>query len=261
MSSSYIPTKSNVLPIPKVRLSTIDFHKDIQIYDDNLNTVLRLARLRRYPEVIAMDLTDEQIDKGVYLEMIVYKHGFSKTSLVNNQSEYKIPASWIGGVNLFNGKPTRGGTQRHLLTGLPVAVDRPNHYKVASHNQVINAWEYLNNRFIERGVAWRDTSGTVTTIPLLIPSWRKNKQRPFGQTFMYSSVYSPLYVAFRYIMENEDGLRFHSGPLSRVVKICHERHPFNVDAAASALLGSTCGTINPLLDINNLHCYFETRLP
>lgn len=262
MSSSYIPKDSSGgLPIPKVRLSTIGYSVDIDIFDDVNNTTLTQAKLFRYPEVVAMDLTTEQIEKGVYLEMVIYKNGKSRTSTIGQDSAYKIPVSWIGGVNLFNGKPTRGGSHSHKLTGSLVAVDRPNHYKINAHNEVINAWQYLHNRFVVRDVQWRDTIGNINGTDMIIPAWRKNKFRSFAKTFMYSSEYSPMYIAFRYIMENEDGLRFHSGGLSRVVKICHDVHPFLVDGVESAILDATCGTINPLFNINSLQCSFETRLP
>jgi len=83
-----------------------------------------------------------------------------------------------------------------------------------------------------------------------------------GKAFMYSAKYQPYYFMFRYVMKDKtDDRQWVSGPWSRVVKMAYKEHPFNVDAQASAIIGRQVGTVNPLLNVDEMQCWFETRLP
>ena len=90
--------------------------------------------------------------------------------------------------------------------------------------------------------------------------------------FAYASVYTPMYVAFRYVgwdpnagpINPNTGIPYGeivSGPLSRVVKIIHRHAPFMLDYPASALIGAPCAQINGAHVPEKLRCMFETHLP
>lgn len=214
-------------------------------------------QLFRYPVVSAQDLTEEQIEKGVYVEMAHYIRGKSRANynLRKNEAGYVVPAPFIGGVNPLDGRWTRGGV--HVGSG-----DRPNHYLVTAQNEQIPVFEYLKNRHTLRTVNYIDTTGIIQGVKVLTPKQgiRNNGYTP-GKAFMYSSQYRPYYFKFRYVMFDEVSNQWISGPFSRVVKLAHDQHPFNVDAQASAVQGRQVGNVSPLHQEEVMRCWFETRLP
>jgi len=245
------------LPTPKVKLvtndSTFGAHPVNIQHSDNAGTF----KLYRYPTVVANDLTEQQIEDGVYVEMAHYVRGKSPSAYNTNKNEagYVVPAPWIGGINPFNGDWTRGG--HHNGTG-----DRPNHYQVLSINEEIPVFEYLHNRHIEKSVGYYDISGIPQWVVLKIRRARNHASNYPGKAFMYSAKYQPYYFMFRYVMKDKtDDRQWVSGPWSRVVKMAYKEHPFNVDAQASAIIGRQVGTVNPLLNVDEMQCWFETRLP
>jgi len=260
-STTISPAGSGTLPTPKVRLGNNQYFEVIDLYDIVLDSVIGAVKLFRPVEVVAYDVTQEQIDRGLYLEMLAYKAGKSKASIENNDSSYKVPSQTIGGINAFDGNDVRGGVNyNHNAPRVPISVDRINQINVSARNEVLPAWKMLNNRFTEAAIRYRDTSGNYQAVQCVTPCSRRGRHKYFGKSFMYSSEYSPYYVCFRFVMNNEDGGKEYSA-LSRVVKICHDTHPFVVDGAASNLIGLQCGDINSSFDKGLLRCYFETRLP
>lgn len=270
MSGSTLPASWWAwLPMPKVRLQPWDQSQPFAVidwYKYGGNTVWWQYKLHNYPEVITMDLTDEQIAKGVRVEMLVYNRGKSQyQSSTNEDAGYKIPASYIGGVNTLGNLDTRWGI--HTFTwGWALAVDRPNHYKVTNRNEVIPVREYLHNRMSQVWIQYNDIAWWQQYIwALTVAQWIRNSwpNYPWSK-FGYSSRYRPLYFAFRYIMKADDGYSYISWPLTRVIKLTQEEHPFIFNPDASRILWTTVNDINPLAlpaGADNARCRFETRLP
>ena len=258
-----VPTN---LPAPKVRLQPWDQSQPFAVVDWYKywgNTTWGQYKLFNYPEVITVDLTDEQIAKWVRVEMMVYNRGKSQYTIATNEDAgYKIPTSWIGWVNTLGNLDTRWWAQQ-FVSAWSLAVDRPNHYQVTDRNQVIPVREYLNNRMSQVDIVYRDTSWTTQYSGCLtVAQWMRNagSNKPWNK-FWYSPWYRPLYFAFRYIMKADDWYSYISWPLTRVIKLTQEKHPFNYNADASNILGAPANVINPLADRSVARCRFETRLP
>lgn len=260
---------STQLPMPKVRLQPWDPAQPFAIIDWYKywgNTVWGQYKLFNYPEVITMDLTDEQIAKWVWIEMLVYNRGKSQYSWSTNEDAwYKIPTSYIGGVNTLGNLDTRWGIHT-FAWGWALAVDRPNHYQVTDRNQVIPVRQYLHNRMSQvwiqynDAVLWPSVVWALTVSQGIRNSWPNYPWSRFG----YSSRYRPLYFAFRYIMKADDGYSYISWPLTRVIKLAQEEHPFIFNPAASLTAWTVVNDLNPLAlpdGADNARCRFETRLP
>jgi len=342
------------LPIPKVWLGRAAFElngvKEINLFNPETGGSTGTATLHRVPYVTAQDISQEQIDKNVWVEMLFYKrkttvtrHGnrhvtnvlspeytsplptdgeytvdtvgdgtgltllitvaegeiistvivtpginyitesvtvlgteLGGTSPANDvnypieiysykvtKSGYVVPSPWVDGVNTLAteiGVPikTRGGT-------LPfISADRPNHYKLTKANENIPVWEYLHNRFKIHAVNYDDNSDTAPTLNCVIPVSRSTYSKGFGKRFAYGPAYTPLYIAFRYIMwdatANAGNGDFISGPLSRVVKITALHHPF-----IQTYLSDEFATCEPnpkfVESPTDLKCTIETKLP
>jgi hypothetical protein len=244
------------LSTPKVRLQS-HTAQSIEYVDLNSNSVGGTLKLIEYPEVVAMDLTQEQIEKGVYVEMVHYKRGRCASRFKNEDSSYKIPVSWIGGVNLFQGSSTRGGAHYSAAPNALLGVDRPNHYKVNAINEVIPVWRYLHNRLHKSTVDYIDTLGNFNSTSIFT---HDNQFKKFGRSFMYGANYTPYYFAFRYVMQNDDGT-FTTGALSRVLKLCTDQFAFIVDGKQSAILGRQVGSVHPFFNNDVFRVGWETRLP
>ena len=257
---------STQLPMPKVRLQPWDQAQPFAVIDWYKywgNAVWGQYKLFNYPEVVTMDLTDEQIAKGVRVEMLTYNRGKSQyASTTNEDSWYKIPTSYIGWVNTLGNLDTRWGIHNFVWVW-PLAVDRPNHYQVTDRNQVIPVRQYLHNRMSQVWIAYRDiTNNTSYTWALTVSQWMRNSwpNYPWSK-FGYSSRYRPLYFAFRYIMKADDWYSYISWPLTRVIKLAQEEHPFIYNADASNILWYTANDLNPSATQDSARCWFETRLP
>lgn len=267
MSQSTLPSSSGGLPIPKVRLSSwnpkTDNFATIDRYKYGGNTVGWQYKLFRFPEVIAMDLTQDQIQKWVYVEMLSYHRGKTKYSL-NADSAYKIANSWIWWANPLPTASTRSG-QSNIHTNMwwwPLLVDHNNHYQVTAHNEVIPVRQYLHNRMCQFPVWYRDDNGVHSSVTCLVPAqWLRRFTNTPWNRFGYSSVYTPYYFKLRYIMRNDDNTDWISWPTSQTIKLCQEEHPFQFDTVASTTYNSTCVTINPATNPDLARCWFETRLP
>jgi hypothetical protein len=182
---------------------------------------------------------------------------------------------WNGTSGFWTRSGDHNWTEPGGSTSGTVSVDRPNHYEVTSVNQNIPVWEYFNGRFTVEDVDYRGTSGGTLQIEnLVVPVIRRRQNAAAGGArFPYSSMYTPLYAAFRYIAwdpnANAGRGQIISGPLSRVIKISHKVFPFDYDWAASGLHGVACANAvwsgtsgGPIEGLNSeLKCWFETRLP
>lgn len=261
------------LSMPKVRLAswntttwqtvTIDWYK----YWGNV--VGGQFSLFRYPEVVTQDLTDEQIEKGVWVEMLTYHRGKWFASVKNTDAAYKVPSSRVGWVNTLQQEvggtiDSRGWTS-HIhwnMWGWLLAVDRPNHYRVTARNEVVPVWQYLNNRMSVYDVAYNDATNNWNSIGCLCPSqWIRRFANYSWSRFGYSAAYTPFYFRFRYIMKDENGFWFISWPMSPIIKMTQDNHPFEFDAVASTNYWATCLNLNPLATWKEARCTIETKLP
>lgn len=278
------------LPVPKVRLTKGS--ASIQGLNNGLGTSAGSLTLNRYPIVIAEDISKDILDNyQVFVEMVHYKRKGRRMLAGNAEIQaagyvvesdlYHDPANpsnilwrmpWPETFWNRNNSPHWTPQRQGIVL---VNINRPNWYQVTSVNQSIPVYEYLNSRFYQANVEYRDTSGTLQTLAnTFIPVYgsRSAGKNRATSRFAYSPFYTPLYVAFRYIVWNPNGGPIDpdteapygeiiSGPLSRVVKIGHEQFPFNYDYAASSIYGVPCASISGLYDATVLRCLFETRVP
>ena len=298
LSSSYSLTASYALngggafslPVPKVILynsSSVPFqlYVNIQSYDPPTGgTGITNAKLFNSPRVIAMDITDEMLaSHRIFVELVHFKRGRHK----NGQS-YLIPPSHVdsgGGVYVNQlkvdlGVPlsTRGGKQKwrtnpNIIPAVfaDIQVDRPNHYEVTSRNQTIPLYEYLNGWFVKGPITYANTSGGESTFDSWYPSYRIQSGNNPTTRFAYGSMFSPMYVAFRYIAwdasANGSSGAFMSGPLSPIIAIAPRIFPFTQDPVSTQILGwptvylSRVYVDAPELYDNDLKCWFVNRLP
>lgn len=258
-SASFTRPPSSGLPAPKVQLAGF---QGVKTQNVQYGAGAGVYELWRYPVVSVMDLTDSQIEQGVWVEMLAYRPHKSPSArdIYTNAREagYVVPAPQIGGVNPLaglGGGRTRGGGYTDLA-------DRPNHYKVLAHGQQVEVWQYLHNRHYLRPVIYSNSSGGQSIIDLLHPTtnYRSSNYQP-GITFGYQGRYRPYYFCFRYVMLDSATGDFVSGPLSKIVKLTHKVHPFKRNYTQSGVFGRTVNDIDPLFDVSQMACQFETRTP
>jgi len=253
------------LPSPHVRLNTNLWGSNIvqiELLKHWLNSPWGSFNLYGIPEVVAMDLTQEQIDKWVYVEVVFYKP--SKNPFSQNtprSSRYAAPSDWQWWVNPFDGNNTRGWSQYDHLWNI-VAVDKPNYFKVNTKNEVIPVWKYLQYRCASYPINYFDTAWVEKQIDLITPNSYINRRSHYAsKLFWYSAMYSPLYFKYRYVMFDASKKEFISWPFSSTIKMAHKVHPFRLDPIASGTYGYTCVEISPTLNATEMKCWFETRLP
>lgn len=224
-----------------------------------VNTVIVTPGINYVTEsvtVLGTELGGTSPANDVLYEIEIYSYKITK-------SGYVVPSPWVDGANTLAtqiGVPikTRGGT-------LPtISADRPNHYKLTKANENIPVWEYLHNRFKLFSVGYNNnSSGDLPALACVIPVSRSTYSKGFKR-FAYAPSYTPLYIAFRYIMwdteANGGNGDFISGPLSRVVKITALHHPFIQTHLSDEF--ATCEP-NPNFIENStaLKCTIETKLP
>lgn len=243
------------LPVPLVKLNSNTTQFGIHPVKIEHSNGTDSFFVYRYPTVTAVDLTQEQIEKGVYVEMAHYTRGKSPSRNIDKtESGYVVPAPQIGGANPLGNKWTRGG--QHMDPA-----DRPNHYRVTAQNELIPVFEYLKNRHVTMSIGYYDTTGNIQYVSLPVRRARNHANIYPGTAFMYSGRYQPYYFKFRYVMWDDEANNFVSGPWSRVVKLATKVHPFQVDAQASALLNRQVGVLSPMLNTTEVQCWIETRLP
>lgn len=234
--------------------------------------------LYRTPKVIANDLPLELINTyPTFVEMVYHKTNRKGKSWV-------VPVSNVdtGGGTYVNtlestlGVPlkTRGGIQKYKMSGntipavyTPLQINRPNHYQVTGSNQVIPVYEYLNGYFALNNVQYRtqlspfeDFSDVRCLYPYFAP---QTHGQTIGAGYSYSSIYSPLYIAFRYILWDanaNNGLgEFISGPLSKTVAIAAPVHPFITNKNNANVL-QPLASINPNFTSTQLKCWFSHKI-
>jgi len=260
------------LPTPKILLkgtSTIQWLSGSNGVGGTLN-------LYRTPQIIANDLSLETLNNySVFVEMVYYKTNRKGKSWVVPVSNVNVGGTYVNTLETALGVPlkTRGGRQKYKIPGntIPAVyaslqINRPNHYQVTSPNQVIQAYEYLNGYFTKGDVQYRnqiapfeDFGLTECTFPYFMPQIGGRK---VGAGYGYSNIYSPLYIAFRYILWNANansGLGdFISGPLSETIAVAADVHPF-ITNKNNENVSIPLASVNPNYNNNNLKCWFSHK--
>lgn len=274
------------LPVPHVLLNK--GYVGVQVLDKTDGSALDTISINKYPTVIANDLTEQLLGTyRVFVEMVHFKRrmnssrnsGRSKRSgyvsesdvYFNEDGERVWRAAWAPNfwTRNYGGHwcPQGAPNPTEFFAGIPIAINRPNWYEVTAINQNIPVWEYLNSRFYGEEIAYRETDNLISSLSTYIPVYgsRSSGKNVVKSRYPYSSLYTPLYVAFRYIVWDElaNGERGQiiSGPLSRIVKVVHRDFPFKYDFNASSLYGNACASISSKYNLNEFQCFFETRLP
>ena len=257
-------TINMTLPVPKILLDSTA-SKTIQILDRFSGGAAATATLYKPPYIIAQDIPKEVLDNyQVFVEMVHYKrrgkacnNGANKrakagfvvesdvrwdTSVIPFVRTWNVP--WP--TNFWNRSygdhfaPRQGAASLVYLT-----INRPNWYQVTSVNQRIEVSDYLNSRFYMANIWYRDVNGTAQSlndVPIPVygsTSAGKNSFSKLSSRYPYVSAYTPLYVAFRYILWNPNGGPINpstsapygeiiSGPLSNVICVTHKYFPFYI---------------------------------
>jgi len=213
-------------------------------------------KLWRFPQITATDLTQEQIDKGVYVEMAHYrkvKHRYNR----DKGGGFVVPAD--NSTNPFINTHYRAG--KAYKTDGTLMPYTYNHFRVSTINETVPVHKYLENRHMSYPVLYHDVTNNQQMINCLLKTGRIRNDYYPGKTFMYSGRYTPYYFKFRYVMLDDNGQPTISGPWTDVVKLAHREHPFTPDPVASATFGRQVGKINPSYDMGHMQCWIGTRLP
>ena len=270
------------LPVPLVKLQTIFSGSGSTVVTLNgNNTVGSNIKLMNPPKIIAQDLSQEQLNHGVFIEMVQYKMKGGKLNNSKGGGYIVQPLMEDDGFgNITNGLQTkimtyygktinnRGGIQTYNDGGLgsttPLIVPRMNHYQVYNPNEVVLLDDYFEGRFRYTFVSYYSgvtSLGLLFNIPTPITNSQKNvrwkkKSGNSGTTYRlcYDGRLTSLYVAFRYLMfdpySNEGKGKFIEGPLSKTIKVTNKFFPFlktPTDGVCTVNPAFTASTNNTLI--------------
>ena len=274
------------LPIPKILLESRNSNKEIQILDPFTGEAAGTAILHRPPYLTVQDITQELLSTyQVFIEMVHYKRKGKKSNHKDKagfvvESDIRWDTSSIPFVrtwnvpwpnNFWNRNQGSHFTPGGAGSGTYVGINRPNWELVTSVNQRIELYHFFNSRFYMNNIWYRDITGTaqlLEDIPIPVYGSKavgKNQDDLLSTRFPYSSWYTPLYVAFRYILwdptANNSRGQIISGPLSPTLCVTHKQFPFKYEYGASMSIGLPCASIHPKYDWHDLQCNFENRLP
>lgn len=256
------------LPVPNIK---IDFNNQsplISIFDKTTNSEdpTYKINLSKFPLLHPQsDLSQNQIDKGVWLEMLIYRRRAKKTptsSSNNAKGGFVIPNSWDAGSQLnffkeeilglypnFGSLKSRGGNscysyidksnfpfQRILQ---PLGVNRINHWRINSKD-TYNLIPYLYNRFLRTNCSYLDETNGGNTLAITCPSSRVGTFTNFSDQATgryhpqrYEPKMTNMYIKFRYLMVNEAYLtdstqkQFITGPTTETIAIIPMTRPFS----------------------------------
>ena len=225
------------LPVPNIKIKNVNV--SVETLNTN-NTVGPYITLINPPFITVNELSQEQIDNNVFIEMVQYKNKKKSRTIntgpsekftggryvvqpgveddglgnVRNILEYKI-------LNYYGKKITnRGGIQTFNSSTTPLAVNRLNHYQVSSLNQEVNLSQYFAGKFTYDNINYINEFGandSISNIPVpstnrcknassTNPTYSSTKSKlKSGITgipyrLCYNGNLTSLYVAFRYVM-------------------------------------------------------------
>jgi hypothetical protein len=243
------------LPVPTLKLEALHSGNTILVSTLNSdNTVGPDVKLINPPIIIVDNLTQEQLNDHVFIEMVQYKKKKGRKNHYNPKGggyviQPRMEDDGFGNtinvlqqrIMYYYGKTilTRGGIQTDCLTNLPLAVNRGNHYEISYMNQITELVSYFYGRFTYINLEYINSTGIQTylsNVPVPYTNWQKSvKQKTkSGNTgtpykLCYFGNMSSLYIAFRYLMfdpeANNGKGQFVEGPLSQTIKVCNQFFP------------------------------------
>lgn len=260
------------LPVPLVKLQSFVGGTGTTVNTLNKNnTVGNPIILINPPYITLRDVSTEQINHGVFIEMVQYK----MKSVNNNPSKFKRNGGGFvveprmeddgdGGVRnglqydimSLYGKiiTTRGGVQNKSIDNL--VINRMNHYQVQEPNEIYDLSDYFSGRYSYQLLKYI-TGGTdfsLLTVPVPFTNSAKNNNRYKKKSgndgtfyrLCYPGELTSLYVAFRYLMFDPDSNngkgKFIEGPLSQTIKVSNKYFPF-----LKTSIDGEC-IVNPMVD-------------
>jgi hypothetical protein len=231
------------LPVPNIKLYNTTFGAGIDVDTiTSANTVGPTIKLINPPFLTANDLSQEQINNNVFLEMVQYKnkkkYGTINQRLVGGRYIVQPSITLDGSGNTINDLQTkiynyygktitnRGGVQNYFSGGSNtlLAVNRVNHIQISDVNEIIDLSSYFAGRYIYNTIYYIDEFGASNSLPN-IPVPFTNRSKNFFNTqtsfvpfkskwksgltgspyrLCYNGNLTSLYIAFRYIMFDPD---------------------------------------------------------
>lgn len=246
------------LPVPLVKFQTILSGNGSNVVTLNFNnTVGSNVKLMNPPKIIVQDLSQEQLNHGVFIEMVQYKMKGGKLNNSKGGGYIVQPLMEDDGLgNITNGLQTkimtyygktinnRGGIQTKYNSGfpgstIPLIVPRMNHSQVYNQNEVVLLDSYFEGRFGYTSLLYWNgvTNVSVNNIPTPYTNNGKNARQKKKSGILgvpyrlcYRGNLTSLYVAFRYLMfdpySNDGKGKFIEGPLSKTIKVTNRYFPF-----------------------------------
>ena len=243
------------LPVPLVKLQSFFLGGGSDVVTLNLdNTVGNDVKLINTPSITTQDLSQEQIDHGVFVEMVQYK---MKGGTLNNPKgggyivQPRMEDDGFGNITnelqnrimTYYGKTinNRGGIQTYYDTPgltIPLITPRMNHYQVQDINESVDLTDYFKGRYTYTRIKyWNGTDVALSDVPVPFTNKSKNvntkiKSGNSGTPYRlcYTGNLTSLYVAFRYLMfdpySNNGKGKFIEGPLSKTIKVTNKFFPF-----------------------------------
>lgn len=272
ITQTVVSGTTNALPTPDIKLLSTDTNPEFQWFDKSTNGVGGNCTLDRKILINPKDLSPDLISTGsVYIEMLHYRKQ-KKNYPLNETKGFMAPtAHYIDGTYNYpewgDSFWVRSGIHNYISGGTAIVmnINRPNHFKVTG-DTMIDVTPYLNGRYIEKSIGYRNTTGGTSNFTTLVPYQMIRKARKGASNrFAYGSMYSNLYIAFRYILwdptANGGRGQIYSGPISKTLKIGHKYKPFIDDYIANISVGKPTCYINPLHIITEFSVNIESNLP
>jgi hypothetical protein len=240
-------------------------------------------QLINHPVISPMNITQDQIDAGIWIEMVYNRPKRGKKSSSGLFTTTKGFAPFNSQVNNINtltrdiislnpgttpAFSTRGGI--HLGN-----IDRFNHFRIENKAKMVDVSQYFYGLFSYAQVEYSQATQSSASIQCLVPGIRHTNINSnigrFGKRYFYARAYKPLYVKFRYIMWNPNANshkgEFVSGPFSETIKLTQPVHPFLCDYESSQISvthnGGVVGKINPAYAgrSTQIKCWIEDDTP
>ena len=248
------------LPVPTIKLLSnhnIDPFNTVVTQNQN-NTVGDTIQLINPPVIITDNITQEQVDNHIFIEMVQYKKkkgrktNHNMGNRVSKGGGYvvqpRVETNELGTVNVleerimnYYGKTitNRGGIQTDYKTSSILTVDRTNHYEIFNINSNHYVGDYFTGKFTYIDLLYTNSGGgdgNVLNVPVPYSNFSKSakhktKSGNNGSPYelCYTGRITSLYVAFRYLMFDPEANggkgQFVEGPLSQTIKVCNKFFP------------------------------------
>ena len=229
------------LPSPNIQIRSTSLGAGEDVVTLNTgNTVGPNINILNPPSITIDNLSEEQLNNYVWIEMVQYKIRNKSKTIAQVGSEHFTggryivqpriennglgnPINWLQEriKNLYGNDKTlttRGGimTMGGIITpGTPLSVNRHNHTEIdiTDFNKIVNLSNYLAGRFTYDTVHYLPTGGSITSLPNIpVPTTNRNsnynssyaRKIKGGNGTSYQLCYTgnltSLYIAFRFIM-------------------------------------------------------------